>query len=109
MRRGSDASMMPSAPSGSDLTMRPSGSITAELAGTAEGLAGLPGVHDLKTEGTRVRFDVDSKDLDQALGLLTRAGVRSLTSQPPTLEELFLRHYADDLAKENARHPVVTP
>ena len=84
-------------------------SITAELAGTAEGLAGLPGVHDLKTEGTRVRFDVDSKDLDQALGLLTRAGVRSLTSQPPTLEELFLRHYADDLAKENARHPVVTP
>ena len=83
--------------------------ITAELAGTAEGLAALPGVHDLKTEGTRVRFDVDSKDLDQALGLLTRAGVRSLTSQPPTLEELFLRHYADDLAKENARHPVVTP
>ena len=24
-------------------------------------------------------------------------GVRSLTSQPPTLEELFLRHYGDDL------------
>jgi ABC-2 type transport system ATP-binding protein len=23
--------------------------------------------------------------------------VRSLTSQPPTLEELFLRHYGDDL------------
>ena len=24
---------------------------------------------------------------------LTNAGVRSLISQPPTLEELFLRHY----------------
>ncbi|HET9142097.1 ABC transporter ATP-binding protein [Actinophytocola sp.] len=79
-------------------------SISAELAGTPEGLAGLPGVHDLRVDGNRVRFDVDSKDLDQALGLLTRAGVRSLTSQPPTLEELFLRHYADDLARETGRH-----
>jgi ABC-2 type transport system ATP-binding protein len=25
-------------------------------------------------------------------------GVRSLTSQPPTLEELFLRHYGDEIA-----------
>jgi ABC-2 type transport system ATP-binding protein len=34
-------------------------------------------------------------------------GVRSLTSQPPTLEELFLRHYEADLAKENGRHSAV--
>ena len=32
--------------------------------------------------------------------MLLRAGVRSLTSQPPTLEELFLRHYGDDLTAE---------
>jgi len=31
---------------------------------------------------------------------LTSAGLRSLTVQPPTLEELFLRHYRDDLAAE---------
>jgi ABC-2 type transport system ATP-binding protein len=35
---------------------------------------------------------------------LTDVGVRSLTSQPPTLEELFLRHYETDLAGETSAH-----
>ena len=39
---------------------------------------------------------VDPDGLDQALVALTSVGVTSLTSQPPTLEELFLRHYGDD-------------
>jgi polyether ionophore transport system ATP-binding protein len=82
-------------------------SISAELASTPNGLTSLPGVHDLKIDGTRVRFDVDTKDLDQVLRQLTQVGVRSLTSTPPTLEELFLRHYADDLAKESGRHVAV--
>jgi ABC-2 type transport system ATP-binding protein len=67
--------------------------IKAELAGPAVGLAELPGVHDLSAENGRVRFDVDAAALDQALRQLTAAGVRSLVSQPPTVEELFLRHY----------------
>jgi putative exporter of polyketide antibiotics len=33
---------------------------------------------------------------------LTDVGVRSLTSQPPTLEELFLRHYATEASAMNA-------
>ena len=28
---------------------------------------------------------------------LVDAGIRTLTSQPPTLEELFLRHYGDEI------------
>jgi ABC-2 type transport system ATP-binding protein len=68
-------------------------SIQAELAGPVDGLAALPGVHGLHTENGRVRFDVDNDALDQALRQLTTVGVRSLVSQPPTLEELFLRHY----------------
>jgi ABC-2 type transport system ATP-binding protein len=68
-------------------------SITAELAGPLAGLAGLPGVHNLKTQDGRVRFDVDTGALDAALRHLSGVGVRSLVSQPPTLEELFLRHY----------------
>ena len=83
-------------------------SISAELAGTPNGLTNLPGVHDLQVEGTRVRFDVDTKDLDAVLRQLTSVGVRSLTSTPPTLEELFLRHYSDDLAKESGRHAVMS-
>jgi ABC-2 type transport system ATP-binding protein len=31
---------------------------------------------------------------------LSELGLRSLTSHPPTLEQLFLRHYGDELAAE---------
>ena len=78
-------------------------SITAELAEPPSGLD-APFIHDLDIEGTRVHFDVDTDALDEALRLLTRHGVRSMISQPPTLEELFLRHYAGngDTAIETA-------
>jgi ABC-2 type transport system ATP-binding protein len=68
-------------------------SVSAELAGPPNGLAGLGGVHNLEVDGTRVRCQVDADQLDALLRQLTAVGVRSLTSQPPTLEELFLRHY----------------
>jgi polyether ionophore transport system ATP-binding protein len=69
-------------------------SVVAELAGPPEGLDQLPGVRDLDIAGTRVRCVVDTDQLDGLLRALSAVGVRSLTSQPPTLEELFLRHYA---------------
>ena len=86
-------------------------SIQAELAGPPDGLAGLAGVHELQVEGTRVRCQVDAERLDEVLRHLSAAGVRSLVSQPPTLEELFLRHYQTDVdattdgqpAREEAR------
>ncbi|OEJ95616.1 ABC transporter ATP-binding protein [Streptomyces thermolilacinus] len=71
-------------------------SVEAELAAPPNGLGGLPGVHDLRVEGARVRLQVDTDRLDAVLRSLTEAGVRSLTSAPPTLEELFLRHYEDE-------------
>ncbi len=67
--------------------------IQAELVGPADGLAALPGVHDLHSGSGQVRFDVDAVALDQVLHQLATIGVRSLVSRPPTLEELFLRHY----------------
>jgi ABC-2 type transport system ATP-binding protein len=83
-------------------------SISAELAGPPNGLARHAGVHDLEVDGTHVKFDVDTKELDGVLRELTNVGVRSLTSQPPTLEELFLRHYEADLAAEAGKHAAVT-
>ncbi|MFF3380734.1 ATP-binding cassette domain-containing protein [Streptomyces sp. NPDC002680] len=71
-------------------------SITAELAGTPNGLAHLPGVHDVDVQGLRVQLQVDTDKLDAVLRSLTKSGVRSLRSTPPTLEELFLRHYQDE-------------
>jgi ABC-2 type transport system ATP-binding protein len=78
-------------------------SITAELATPPAGLADVPGVHDLVVEGTRARFQVDPGELDAVLRRLTAFGVRSLVSRPPTLEELFLRHYEADRPVEVVR------
>ena len=71
-------------------------SVRAELAQPADGLSDLPGVHDLDVEGNRVHCQVDTAHLDDLLRHLAAAGIRSLVSQPPTLEELFLRHYSGD-------------
>ena len=70
-------------------------SITAELATAPADLNGVAGIHNLVIDGSQVRFDVDNAELDAALRQLTTFGVRALTSQPPTLEELFLRHYEE--------------
>ena len=75
-------------------------SVAAELARPVTGLAALPGVHDVDLPGTRATFEVDTPRLDAALGLLHDAGIRSLTATPPTLEELFLRHYGDEIPVE---------
>jgi ABC-2 type transport system ATP-binding protein len=71
--------------------------VDAKLAGPVS-LDGLPGVHDLDVQGTRVRCQVDHAALNDVLNRLTAAGVRSLTCRPPTLEELFLRHYSSERA-----------
>ncbi|MEU4394439.1 ABC transporter ATP-binding protein [Kribbella sp. NPDC023855] len=73
-------------------------SIQAELAGSPNGLAQLPGVHSLDIEGNRVRCEVDTAQLDGVMKQLSASGIKSLVAQPPTLEELFLRHYEDDVA-----------
>jgi len=68
-------------------------SIKAELTGSADGLARVPGVHDLQVHNGHVTLTADAAALPEVLRHLTDNGVRSLVSQPPTLEELFLRHY----------------
>jgi len=79
----------------SDLRHLTRTSITVELATPPDGLASLPGVHDAKVDGGRVSLEVDTAELDEVLKHLAAAGVRSLISRPPTLEELFLRHYEE--------------
>jgi len=76
-------------------------SVDAELAGPVA-LDGLPGVHDLAADGAHVRCQVDHAALNDVLQRLTAAGVRGLTCRPPTLEELFLRHYSSERAVAGA-------
>jgi ABC-2 type transport system ATP-binding protein len=77
-------------------------SITAELAG-APALDDVAGVHNLEVDGRRITCEVDTDHLDPVLARLAAIGTRSLVAQPPTLEELFMRHYATDRPMEAAR------
>lgn len=69
-------------------------SITATLLRPPAGLDRIAGVHDLQVDDLRVTCEVDDTALDALLVTLAQFGVAGLTSQPPSLEDLFLRHYA---------------
>jgi ABC-2 type transport system ATP-binding protein len=62
-------------------------------------LSGIPGAHDLVYDralaGGRVSFTVDSDAVAGVLPALGALGVQGLQVAPPSLEELFLRHYGD--------------
>ncbi|MGN6425883.1 MAG: ATP-binding cassette domain-containing protein [Leifsonia sp.] len=60
-------------------------------------LARIPDAHDLHTDNGRVRFTADSDRLPPVLAVLAEIDAKSLTVAPPSLEELFLRHYGDEL------------
>jgi ABC-2 type transport system ATP-binding protein len=70
-------------------------------------LGRIEGVHDLRLEDHHARFSVDPGRLNDVLGRLVEYDVRSLTSAPPTLEELFLRHYGDRVAAPSESGEVV--
>jgi ABC-2 type transport system ATP-binding protein len=67
--------------------------LTASVDNLPIGLAKLQGVYNVQIEGRRVSCEVDSNALSEVLRQLSTTGVNNLVSQPPTLEELFMRHY----------------
>jgi ABC-2 type transport system ATP-binding protein len=62
---------------------------------------GIPGAHDATFAEGRARFTIDSDRVAAALPELARRDVTGLRVEPPSLEELFLRHYGDDLLTES--------
>ena len=72
--------------------------LTVGLDSGADGLAALPGVHDLRVLGGHVTFAVDDAELPTVLAAVARLQPRSHVANPPSHEELFLRHYGDELA-----------
>jgi ABC-2 type transport system ATP-binding protein len=71
--------------------------VIAETTLPATGLAALGGVHNARSSGGRITCDVDSDRLDAVVQVLATLGVRSLAAHPPTLEELFLRQYGEQV------------
>ena len=87
-------------------------SVTADVAAVPPGLDLLPGVHDVVVTNHRVSAQVEPAGLGPFLHALTSAGLHALTSQPPTLEDLFLRHYGSgnnvDAGAAAARGPAAS-
>lgn len=73
--------------------------VTAVVDGDPSALGAMDGVHDLRSTpddvGTRVTFTVDSTEMGRILPVISALGVHSFTAAPPSLEELFMRHYGE--------------
>ncbi|NUR59034.1 MAG: ABC transporter ATP-binding protein [Catenulispora sp.] len=76
-------------------------SVSAEVERLPAAFGGFPGLHEVRVTdldgpagGVRLECSVDTDQLSHLMVALGTEGIRSLTSRPPTLEELFLRHYA---------------
>ena len=69
--------------------------VAVDTAAPVDDLTRMPGVHDAVVDGTHAEFSVDHADLNRVLARLVELQVRSLETSPPTLEELFLRHYTE--------------
>ena len=57
----------------------------------------IPGAHDVTVSSGRIHFTADSATIASVLPRLGQLDVQSLTVTPPSLEELFLRHYGDEI------------
>ncbi len=74
--------------------------IDARVAEVPSGLHDIPGVHDLDVEGQRVTCEVGDDGIGLLMSALSEGGLQALTSQQPTLEEVFLKHYQDGAGDE---------
>ncbi|MFB6391905.1 ATP-binding cassette domain-containing protein [Polymorphospora lycopeni] len=70
-------------------------SVAVRTAHPVDRLDAVPGVHDLRADGDTMHLEVDSEHLGAVLRLLADHDIRSLNSAPPSLDELFMRHYGD--------------
>lgn len=68
-------------------------SVTADLDVVPANVGQLAGVHDVVIENHRVSAQVENDALPELMRVLSGAGLRGLRSEPPSLEDLFLRHY----------------
>jgi ABC-2 type transport system ATP-binding protein len=53
----------------------------------------LKGVHAIEEKDRALSFQVDTEELDHVIKHISQFGIVKLESAPPTLEDLFLRHY----------------
>lgn len=67
--------------------------ITLQTKQSVQGLKGITGVHNLVEENSQMTFQVDTERMDEVMRHISNFGIIKLESVPPTLEDLFMRHY----------------
>jgi ABC-2 type transport system ATP-binding protein len=86
-------------------------SVMVDTTKPLESVALLSGVHDARVHEGHAEFSVDPGQLNHVLERLVDLEVRSMTASPPTLEELFMRHYGEGIsvpAPDQGREVVTT-
>ncbi|WP_404450249.1 ABC transporter ATP-binding protein [Sutcliffiella horikoshii] len=53
----------------------------------------LKGIHEVEQKEGSISFQVDAEELDSVMKHVSQYGLLKLESSPPTLEDLFMRHY----------------
>ncbi len=67
--------------------------VTVETEKDVQSLASVSGVHDFIQKGSEAKFSVDNEAMNTVLAEAVQLGVKKFESVPPTLEDLFMRHY----------------
>lgn len=76
-------------------------SMTLETGDSLRGLEKVPGVHKIMRQDNKISFTADPKHMGVILSFLGQHNISNLTSHPPALEDLFLRHYDTSDVKES--------
>lgn len=69
--------------------------ITMETDSNASAISSVKGVHDFVQQGNKATFSADNQFINEILAEASKLGVRKFISVPPTLEDLFMRHYEE--------------
>ena len=77
--------------------------MNVETEKAVEGLTQLKGIHDLADNSGSLSFQVDSTELAAVISFISKYGVKKLESAPPSLEDLFMRHYSNEAAQASAK------
>ena len=67
--------------------------VLLETTSSLDGLRDVEGVHDVNQDGNTYRFQVNAEQMDQVIKFASQYPIQKFESAPPTLEDLFMRHY----------------
>lgn len=69
--------------------------VTIATKGDVSEMATVKGVFDFKQTNNQATFSAENQHLDDILGKASKLSVKKFEVVPPTLEDLFMRHYKD--------------